>query len=163
MNEQMTERPPQSCGKGEDEEFVNPPIQMWVRPRMDQGKLEWDVGNSPAPASKRKKVILLEDGSGSHQIVFHLHDPDSLGLRFDCSAPIYAQDDVACPPAQALQSDQIPVGGISCNANKLTITDLNSGKARLVRYQLNFLNADGTRATACDPVILNGGGGGENP
>ena len=163
MNEEMPDQHQRSHGRDAEEKAVNPPIQMWVRPRMDQGQLKWDVGNSPSPASKRKKVILLEDGSGSHQIMFHLHDPDSLGLKFDTANPIYAEDNVTCPPAQALVSDQVPVGGISCNDNRLTITDLNSGKARLVRYQLNFLNADGTKAAACDPVILNGGGGGEDP
>ena len=154
-------QPAGAGGGGGPPPMAKKALHIWVRPRMENGKLEWDVDDNPEPAEKYKKVVSLEDGSGPRRIVFHLHDPDGLDLMFDCANPIYAEDNVACPPAQALNSGQITK--ISCSQNTLTIRNENSDKARLIRYQLNFRYTDNTIADPCDPVILNGGGGGEDP
>ena len=135
----------------------NPPITMHIVPRDDNGTIEWDLDSNNSPAPGKKRPVLLEHDSGEHEIVYHLQTAPGLKFDFDTSNPIDTEDDVPCPPASGLNSDQIEV--VSCSKNKLVIRDKNEGDARLVRYQLNFVSSDGgSSPPACDPVILNGGG-----
>ena len=59
------------------------------------------------------------------------------------------------PPRQGINSDQL--GVTDCTADTLSTTNPNDGAARELRYQLNFVAGDGSRAN-CDPIIENGGG-----
>ena len=61
---------------------------------------------------------------------------------------------IAPAPPQGINSDQIGVAG--CEPDRLSTVNQNSGEARELRYQLNFVAADGSRLD-CDPIIDNGG------
>lgn len=134
----------------------NPPIQRFVRWNAAQN--DWDLDENPAPRPNTKWAVLLPVRSGAHDIVFHLVPVPGFDYAFECGNPILAVDNTSnCPPAGA-PSDQIAVQ--NCQWNRLTISDQNAGAARLIRYQLNFIDRNGGAAPpACDPAILNGGGG----
>lgn len=138
------------------EEITNPPINRWVI--WDQANQDWDVSDSASPTHGKKKPIMLPDESGGHEIRFHLRVPGGSGWQFNTVDPIWTEDNVSCGNLSGLNSDQISVP--DCQALLLTIWDKNDGDARLVRYQLNFVdNGGGPVPPACDPAILNGGGG----
>lgn len=142
-------------GPSECEGVTNPPIERWVI--WNDTDKDWDVSDSPSPRG-RKKPIVLADESGDHEIRFHLKVQGGSGWQFKTSDPIWTADNVRCGTLNGLDSDQISV--VDCKPHLLTISDKNDGDARLVRYQLNFTdNAGGSAPPACDPAILNGGGG----
>ena len=117
---------------------------------------EWCVDSSPSSNPKKKqKPVILADNSGGHKIEFHLHNPPA-GWEFNTADPIWTADNADCRSLDGkTKSDQI---GISdCKAKLLTVWDKNDGEARLVRYQLNFLDTGGGPVPPCDPAILNGG------
>jgi hypothetical protein len=101
--------------------------------------------------------LTFEKGVGGDDIAFNLHDASGLGLRFDFEDPIWVDEDAPCPPTPGLTTDQLSIK--DCKPSKLFVNNLNEGRARDLRYQLNFVAEDGTRFT-CDPIIQNGGGGG---
>lgn len=141
----------------EDEEMTS--LNMFARPRMNAaGQVDWDLDNNPSPQIDTKLPIVLPVKGGKHEIVFHIVPASGLDFEFDSNDPIWTADNSDCPPAQGDNSTQIDV--VDCKPKKLTITNENSGAARLVRYQLNFVNkGTGPASSACDPAILNGGGG----
>ncbi len=141
----------------EDEAMTS--LNMFARPRMDAaGQVDWDLDNNPSPQIDTKLPIMLPVKGGRHEIVFHIVPGSGLDFAFDSSDPIWTADNSDCPPAQGDNSNQITV--VDCKPKKLTITNENSGAARLVRYQLNFVNnGTGPASSVCDPAILNGGGG----
>ena len=103
----------------------------------------------------QQSVISIGAKTGSHTLDFKLNDQTDRELRFNTSDPIWVhetEDDV-CPKA-GISTDQVCVA--SCDNKRLTITDENSGIARTLHYQLNFLDTDGN-AVSVDPVIKNGG------
>ena len=134
-------------------------VNMFVKARRTaSGAIEWDLDPNNSPQQGVKRPIMLPIKGGKHRIIYHLIATPGLNYRFDCDKPIWTADNSDCPPASGLNSDQIKVE--DCDDNKLTIENLNNGPARLVRYQLNFLDAAGAPVSpACDPAILNGGGG----
>ena len=115
------------------------------------GGIDFEVDGLKA---KHAKMNLPKD-SGPHSIEFQLQDHTGLGLQFDTGDPIWVDEDGPCPPRQGLNSDQLTVSSI--NARKLDTVNDNTGRPRELRYQLNFVASDGSRAE-CDPVIQNGGG-----
>jgi hypothetical protein len=115
------------------------------------GGLDFEIDGVKAERSKMK----LDKDSGAHAIDFEFKDRTGLGLRFDNSDPIWVGEDCPCPPPQGVNSHQLAV--VECVSQRLSKINQNSGHAREIRYQLNFVAADGSRAN-CDPVITNGGG-----
>jgi hypothetical protein len=100
-------------------------------------------------------VLKLDKDSGNCSIAFQLNDRTGRGLQFHPDDPIWVQEDCPCPPSEGINSDQITV--TARNKNRLETENANSGRARQLRYQLNFVASDGSRAE-CDPIIDNGGG-----
>lgn len=121
-----------------------------VRASLIGGSIDWEVDGIKARDAKLK----LHKGSGAHELDFRLDDDTGLGLAFDTNDPIWVGENIPCPPPRGINSDQISVSACS-SANLLTV-DENSGRARELRYQLNFVTADG-RQEMCDPIIENGG------
>ena len=114
------------------------------------GAVDFDV-DGMKPKQARLK---LGKGSGRHDIAFMLHDQTAMGLRFDTGDPIWVDEDAPCPPTPGVTTDQLAVTG--CTDNMLSTSNANDGRARELRYQLNFVADDGSRPT-CDPIIDNGG------
>jgi hypothetical protein len=123
-----------------------------VRATVDaSGAVDFEVDGVKAEHARLK----LDKGSGPHSIDFDLHDQTGKALQFKTADPVWAGDNVPCPPAPGLNSTQLSLG--ACNAKTLTLINENSGEPREIRYQLNFVAADGS-AAECDPIIDNGGG-----
>lgn len=119
--------------------------------RDASGAIDFEVDGTKANASR----IKFEKDSGPHTIEFQLKDRTGSGLEFDLSDPIWVGEDCPCPPPRGIASDQLSVD--RCSADKLSARNANEGRARELRYQLNFRDASGGRQE-CDPVITNGGG-----
>jgi hypothetical protein len=117
----------------------------------DSGTIDFDI-DGIKPQQARLK---LDKGSGQHDIGFMLQDHTGKGLQFDTSDPIWVDEDAPCPPTPGVTTDQLAVTG--CTGNTLSTSNANEGRARELRYQLNFIASDGSRQ-ACDPIIDNGGG-----
>ena len=129
-----------------------PSKKVKIRAFLDNaGAVDFDV-DGIKPNQARLK---LGKDSGRHDIGFMLQDHSGKGLRFDISDPIWVDEDAPCPPTPGVSTDQLSVAG--CTADELSTTNANDGRARELRYQLNFIASDGSRAT-CDPIIDNGGG-----
>lgn len=114
------------------------------------GGIDFDLDGVKA----EQAMLKLDKGSGKHSIAFQLNDRTGRGLEFHPDDPIWVGEDCPCPPAQGLNSDQITV--TQRNKNRLETDNANSGRERELRYQLNFVASDGSRAE-CDPIIKNGG------
>jgi hypothetical protein len=115
------------------------------------GGIDFDVDGVKAAHAWLK----LDKDSGKHSINFELHDKSGRNLKFDAADPIWISEDCPCPPAAGINSDQIDITDTA--ERSLQVQNGNWGRARELRYQLNFIAEDGSRA-ACDPVIQNGGG-----
>lgn len=127
-------------------------LKVKVRATLDAaGAMDFDIDGVKAKNSRLK----LDKDSGAHTIDFDLHDQTGRQLGFNTGDPIWASDNVPCPPPQGLQSSQMSIDG--CVPRTLTVVNSNSGASREIRYQLNFVAGDGS-AAACDPIIDNGGG-----
>lgn len=127
--------------------------KLKVRATADSaGAVEFDIDGVKAQHAKLK----LDKNSGQHAIDFELHDQSGKGLMFQTDDPIWVGEDVPCPPSPGINSGQISVA--NCAPGTLSTVNENSGEARELRYQLNFVAADGSKLN-CDPIIQNGGGG----
>lgn len=119
---------------------------------------DWSVDSSPSSNPKKKLKPLLFDPGGSPQdITFELRPPAGQNWRFRRAngGPISTQDNCDCPPADGVNSDQLQNPRLVSDT-VLTVTNVNDGPARLVRYKLHI---EGAPLPECDPAILNGGGG----
>jgi len=129
-----------------------PSKNVKVRAFLDNaGAVDFDV-DGLKPQQARLK---LDKDSGKHDIGFMLKDQTGKGLQFDTGDPIWVDEDAPCPPTPGVTTDQLTVTG--CTADQLSTTNANDGRARELRYQLNFVANDGSRQS-CDPIIDNGGG-----
>jgi len=117
----------------------------------DSGSIDFEVDGVKAKHARLK----LDKNSGQHEIDFALQDHSGRGLRFDTADPIWVDEDAPCPPTPGVSTDSLTILG--CTANGLSAINANSGRARELRYQLNFVAADGSRSE-CDPIVDNGGG-----
>jgi len=152
---QTTRDPDLDADSATEGEAANPTIKRYVQ--WVAADNEWCVDSSPSSNPKKKqKPIILADDSGGHEIKFYLHNPPE-GWEFDTADPIWTADNVNCSSLNnKTKSDQIQI--TDRKAERLTVWDINDGDARLVRYQLNFVNTgSGPVPPACDPPILNGG------
>jgi len=131
------------------EKMKNPPMNVHLKARRENGRIEWDV-DFKSPPDNGKVMIDLPNKSGAHDIVFHLVPTQGLNISFNTCDPIWVDENAQCPPPPGINSDQIGVE--DCKDRKLTIRDANSGPGRDLTYQLNFVGVD-----PCDPVIRNGG------
>ena len=124
-----------------------------VKAAANGGSIDWEVGGKKPNESK----IKFERDSGGHEIRFDLDKDRTLknrGLRFNCAHPIFVHDKVASCPTSGLD-EQIEVR--DCGYDSLRIYDKNSGAKKTLRYQLNFIEDNGS-VSVCDPIIENGGG-----
>lgn len=128
-----------------------PSRNVKVRAFSEAGGIGFEVDGIKA---KHSRMQLPRD-SGEHSITFRLQDQSGQALRFDTGDPIWIDEDGPCPPTPGISSDQLSVVG--CTNDVLSTVNANSGRARALRYQLNFIRADGSRVP-CDPIIDNGGG-----
>lgn len=133
-----------------------PSKNVKVRAFIDPaGYVDFDLDGVGAKLSRLK----LPKGSGKHEITFMLLDQTGRGLQFDTTDPIWVDEDGPCPPTPGVSSDQLSIVGSA--QNRLSAMNANDGRPRELRYQLNFVANDGSRAE-CDPIIENGGGPGGN-
>lgn len=133
-----------------------PSKNVKIRAFIDaSGAVDFEVDGVTAKHAKLK----LDKGSGQHAIEFRLQDHTGRNLQFDTADPIWIDEDAPCPPTSGLSTDQLSIAG--CTPIALSTVNTNDGRARELRYQLNFIGEDGTRET-CDPIIENGGGTGGN-
>jgi hypothetical protein len=129
-----------------------PSKNVKVRATLDAaGAIDFEIDGVKAKHAQMK----LDKGSGKHELDFMLQDQTGKGLRFDERDPIWVGEDCPCPPPQGINSDQMTV--VDCNGGRLSTVNANSGRERELRYQLNFVADDGSKAD-CDPIIRNGGG-----
>jgi hypothetical protein len=132
--------------------IVMPNRKIKIDARNDgAGGIDFEVDGAKPHMAKAE----LPKDSGRHFIEFRLYDTSGKKLKFDSGDPIWLGEDCPCPPAAGLNSDQVELG--TCSDRSLQLTNGNWGRGRELRYQLNFVADDGSRAT-CDPVIVNGGG-----
>jgi hypothetical protein len=115
------------------------------------GGVDFEVDGVKAKHARLK----LDRDSGQHEIEFELHDQSGLNLTFDSEDPLWIGENCPCPPPQGVNSDQVQIANTA--AQSLTALNANSGAARELRYQLNFVAKDGSRQV-CDPIMENGGG-----
>lgn len=126
--------------------------KLKVRATDRDGAVEFDIDGVKAQHAKLK----LDKNSGQHAIDFELQDHSGKGLMFQTDDPIWVGENVPCPPDPGVNSDQLSV--TVCAPATLSTVNQNNGEARELRYQLNFVSADGSKLN-CDPIIENGGGG----
>lgn len=130
-----------------------PTMNLRVRAFIDDtGTIDFDIDGVKANQAR----LRLGRNTGEHILHFRLQDHTGRDLRFDTDDPIWIDEDGPCPPSPGISSDQLDVTG--CTPSMLSTLNANSGRARELRYQLNFIAADGSLQT-CDPIIDNGGGG----
>ena len=115
------------------------------------GGIDFEIDGVKAKHAQMK----LDKDSGEHALDFMLQDLTGKGLRFDDQDPIWVGEDCPCPPPQGINSDQLRV--VDCKGGRLSALNANNGRERELRYQLNFVAKDGSKAD-CDPIIRNGGG-----
>ena len=122
-----------------------------VRANLGSGGIEWDIDGVRPNASQ----VDFKRKSGAHEVEFEFDDKTRSGLRFDCSSPFWVDENTSgsCPPP-GLHTDQIEV--MSCKPDKLTVVNRNEGFARMLHYQLNFVDGAGHRIHV-DPEFKNGG------
>lgn len=123
--------------------------------KMQGGAVVWEADAKPAKDHETK----VNKGAKPEDIELRINSDQSvksLNLRIDCSRPFQvAVDNGNCPPA-GIDTDQIEV--LSCDVDRVTVRDLNTGPGQTLRYQINIVDKDGN-AHHCDPIIRNGGGG----
>lgn len=127
-------------------------MKIKVRATIDAaGAVDFDIDGVKAKNSRLK----LDKDSGAHSMDFDLHDQTGMALQFATADPVWAADNAPCPPAPGLNSEQLGIA--DCKPKTLMLVNQNSGDPREIRYQLNFVAADGS-TVGCDPIIDNGGG-----
>lgn len=114
------------------------------------GAIDFEIDGVKAKHAQMK----LDKDSGEHALEFVLQDHTGMGLKFVERDPIWVGEDCPCPPPPGINSDQLTV--VDCNDGRLSAVNANSGRERELRYQLNFVADDGSKAD-CDPIIRNGG------
>lgn len=123
-----------------------------VKAKAIGSSIDWEVDGKKPDEAKLK----LDKDSGGHEIIFDLDADGALksrGLRFNCAYPIFVSENTATCPTSGVD-DQINV--LECSPGKLKVFDKNTGVAKMLRYQLNFVEENGA-APVCDPIIENGG------
>ena len=129
--------------------------QVEFTAKLAAGIVSWEAAGNPAKDHKTK----IDKGAKPEKIELRISSDDSargLELQIDSSRPFQVwEDDRQCPP-EGIRTDQIEV--LSCDLDRMTIRDLNTGPERTLRYQLNVIDKDGN-PHPCDPIILNGGAG----
>lgn len=141
-------------GSTECAPLAAPSIERFVT--WDDEAQDWDISDNASPHGG-KKPIYLPNRSGDRQIHFHLNVPADSTWQFDTNDPIWTADNVPCGSLNRLASDQITIFRPP-QPRLLKVLDRNDGEARLIRYQLNFINTgSGDQPPPCDPTILNGG------
>jgi hypothetical protein len=126
-----------------------PPIHMFLKARLQNGQVEWDLGQHNPPANG-KAPIDVPKGSEARNIVIHLVRNPDVDARFNTTDPVWIQEGGSCPP-QSGNNCPDQIDRISCDSNTLTMHDTNSRECRII-YQMNVEGAP-----ACDPEIKNGG------
>ena len=126
-------------------------MDVKVKATLVADNVEWTIdGKKP-----KQSVLTVAPKSGAVKMDFKLNDHSGRDLRFDTSDPIWileTEQDMC--PGPGSTSDQISVA--ECDNKRLSIVNANSGAARTLHYQLNFVDGDGAPEVV-DPIIKNGG------
>jgi hypothetical protein len=101
--------------------------------------------------------VICPAGVG-YRITFSLQDNTTKQIQFNVAKPIFVKEGKNDPCPSRKGSNQIKPD--SCTSDVLVITNWNYGKARSLRYQLNFVDPAGSDIDPpYDPIMDNGGGG----
>lgn len=128
------------------------PINAQLTGRWNGKAIVFECDFDP-PWNGQKDIKLCKD-SGPHKFMFHLKDPDHIGLKFDTRDVLWVDETTNCPPAKGINTDQI--SDVQANANLATFVDENYGAMRKLSYALNVTSNKGPGQF--DPIIENGGG-----
>jgi hypothetical protein len=128
------------------------PMKVEFTARIDGVDVVWD-GPDGNPAKHHK--LHVGKGAPPQTIVFQLKDKTGLGLSFDEQSPIQVWEQDGCPPP-GIATDQIEL--VDSSADRVRVTNRNTGPERTLQYQLNVVSPDGKK-WPCDPIIRNDGGG----
>lgn len=128
--------------------YANPPGSL------QPYELDWRFQGGP---SQGNTPIDLPKGSGSHDLIFTLHDNSGKGLKFKpvASDAMWVRNGNACPTAPGNGNGQIVHGSVTNGGTTLTVNDDNAGNPARLHYTLRF-DPD---PNSWDPEIRNGGGG----
>jgi len=128
------------------------PTKVEFTARLQNGAVVWDAPDgNPAKGHK----LHLKKGDPPETIEFTLKDKTGMQLRFSPGDPIHVWEQEGCPPP-GIATDQIQVSAVT--PDKIQVTNLNTGPARTLQYQLNAVDQSGNECP-CDPIIINDGGG----
>lgn len=130
-------------------------VKMEVTPIVHNGEPNWELtivgsGKKGGPGSY-PEVAVSAKKAGDFEITI----VNGNGITFSTD-PIWIQAGKAKPTAPVIDPQITDISGQ--NSTKLKFKDANSGLPMDLTYQLNFNND----APPLDPVILNGGGGGQS-
>lgn len=128
--------------------FAHPPGSS------DPYTIDWRFQGGP---SQGNTPIDLPRGSGSHDMIFTLHDDSGKGLKFKSAAEeaMWISSGNGCPTGKGSGANQIQFGSVSQpDRMVLRVNDKNSGNRRNLHYMLRF-DPD---PNVFDPEIRNGGG-----
>jgi hypothetical protein len=147
--------------KGEEKMSNNHDVTL--TPTMQGTQVHWEMqyGNQKGSGPDSYPVIKLDHDSGTNNIKFTIagtNDITFLNPPDKSDKPLYVMEvpkGSHKKPSKGVLNGQITSWNVSQNGKTLTITDKNHGAGRDLSYQLNFNNAG-----ALDPIIQNGGGGG---
>lgn len=116
--------------------------------------IDWRFQGGP---SQGDTPIILDPGSGSHDLTFTLHDNSGKGLKFKPNAAdaMWTHPGNKCPNGPGNGNGQITNGSVTNGCMTLNVTDDNSGNPARLHYMLRF-DPD---PNSFDPEIRNGGGG----
>ncbi|MEO7635547.1 MAG: hypothetical protein ABIS38_07875 [Sphingomicrobium sp.] len=138
-----------------------------VQPTIANGKVtSWKLcHNKPTNADcgfgstqSPYPVVKFDRDSGDHHITINIINGN--GIKFAPTNPIWIQPDIKPTAAVVAPTDQIDPSKISPGGGtELKFHDANKGGPITLKYQLNFVDANGAAVTALDPEILNGGKG----
>jgi hypothetical protein len=130
-------------------------VKMEVTPIVHDGQPNWeltivDTGKKGGPGSY-PEVAVSQKKTGDFEITII----NGNGITFS-GDPIWIQAGKAKPTAHVIDPQITDISGQ--NSTKLKFKDANSGLPMDLTYRLNFSND----APPLDPIILNGGGGGQS-
>ena len=147
-----------------------PNVQNTIYAQADPetgGRIVWGLGeNLPIARGDIQTIDFAKNKS--YNVTIELIDNTSLGLQFDSSDPLWAQDGAGCPKTSGINTNDIPKGSVGFPKRSNGTDDYarllfinNNQKKGLIGYQLNFVESDGTTPATpqLDPEFRNGGGG----
>jgi hypothetical protein len=137
--------------------------QVTLTPTVQGSQVQWemDYGGKKGSNPDSYPVIALQHDSGPNKIEFTIAGTNNitfLNPPDKSDKPLYVMEipkGSHNKPTKGVLNYQITGWNVSTDGKTLKITDKNHGAEATLSYQLNFNNAG-----PLDPIIQNGGGGG---